>query len=204
MAKVQCCSVENPMRAAQWCNTLDKSWIFLEGNVHSVRGSGSIYPRSHENKHQSRKSKWKNKGKCLHSCSGMSVWSTNCSQGKQKSVWGTRDSGTNLKSCKAQRTLECINSVLRWCKKNPDKTSHPSQILSIIISQWGIYQGKGETQQNQAFCQGVKWNGALQLQAQELQPYPSNIQGTNIIAIVLQNSRGEMWLTSKFALCVNK
>lgn len=100
----------------------------------------------------------KNKGKCLYSCSGMSVWAPSilrvntgkifvgCQRQRNKSqVFQSRD---NFRT--KQTSAELIQI-------NPDKSCDPSLCLCMTFPQKSLTKVK-------AFCQGMKWNRADQLQ----------------------------------------
>lgn len=97
------------MTASQGCNILEKTQLlFLEGNSHLWMGQ-SILPRSHEKtniKNKVRKTNKKNKGKCLHSCSGMSAWSTNYFHSKhRKNLCRVIETGEQTSSASKPRQL---------------------------------------------------------------------------------------------------
>lgn len=102
-----------------------KKWLLLEGNIHSVmHGSGSSYPRSHENMSWEQTSKTnfkkkKSRGKCLYSCSehqpgAPTIFTVN----RRKLMQGLGHRGTDRKRFKV---LNHTNSVLRWFRKSLPK-----------------------------------------------------------------------------------
>lgn len=158
MVKVQCCSVENLMTAAQWCKTLTNSFSFWKETVIQCMALEAFILEVMRTNIKN-KEKQKNKGKCLYSCSGMSDWTpTILVVNTGKIFVGCQRQRNKSPVLQSTETIsEQSKSVLSWLKKNPDKTCDPSLFLCMTIPQKGLTNAK-------AFYQGIKWNRANQLQ----------------------------------------
>lgn len=120
MVKVQYCSVEKLMTAAQWCKTLTNSFSFWkETFIQCMALEAFILEVMRKN--IKNKEKQKNKGKCLYSCSGMSDWTPTILMVNTGKIFvGSQRQRNKSPVLQSTETIsQQSKSVLSWLKKKP-------------------------------------------------------------------------------------